>query len=206
VGDQFDVVALEPAGVQEGAALLVRAFFEYPLWRWLIPEEPRRAELLPMSALVSVRWGLLMNETYVTKPAGGIAIWMPPAAIDEDLDPDGTLTGWHEFEREAGPSIVERLEAMSAEQRRARDSAANGRPYWYLPWLGVDPAAQRSGAGASLLSAMFARTDNQGALYILETEKAANVPYYERHGFSVAHEGVVPLDGPPYWTMVREPR
>jgi ribosomal protein S18 acetylase RimI-like enzyme len=201
----FEVSPLTDRQVEVAAGQLARAFFDYPLWTWLIPDEARRAKLLPLSALVSVRWGVLMRETYITDPAAGIAIWMPPDAHDGDLDPDGSRTGWHEFERQAGPWIVERLEAMSAEQRPRRDDAAAGQPYWYLPWLGVDPRAQRSGAGSALLAAMFVRTDAASVACILETEKAANVPYYERHGFSVSHEGVVPLGGPPYWTMIRRP-
>jgi hypothetical protein len=51
---------------------------------------------------------------------------------------------------------------------------------------------------------MFTRLDADGAPCILETEKAQNVPYYERHGFVVAHHAVLP-GGPPYWTMIREP-
>jgi hypothetical protein len=40
---------------------------------------------------------------------------------------------------------------------------------------------------------------------MLETEKEANVPYYERHGFVVAESGTLPLDGPHFWTMWRDP-
>ena len=53
---------------------------------------------------------------------------------------------------------------------------------------------------------MFARLDPQGIATFLETEKAANVPYYERHGYKVVHEGVLPEDGPGFWCMLRTPR
>jgi hypothetical protein len=39
---------------------------------------------------------------------------------------------------------------------------------------------------------------------MLETENAANVPNYERHGFAVAESGTLPLGGPGFWTMRRE--
>ena len=58
--------------------------------------------------------------------------------------------------------------------------------------------------GRALLADMFARADASGVPCLLETEKEANVPYYEQHGFRVVASGVLPLDGPGFWTMRRE--
>jgi ribosomal protein S18 acetylase RimI-like enzyme len=200
----FEVVKLDEAGAEATAQLLARAFFDYPAWVWFCPDDVRRRELIEHSMRVTVRWGLLMGETYVTRPDGGVAVWMPPGTPD-DIDPAGTRTGWNEFVAHAGDDVLGRMELMSGEQQPVRERAAGGRPFWYLPWLGVDPALQRTGAGGTLLRHMFTRLDADGAPCILETEKAQNVPYYERHGFVVAHHAVLPNGGPPYWTMVREP-
>ena len=198
------VVQLREDDIEQAASILTSAFFTYPLWTWLFPDEAVRRELLPSSARVTMRWGVLMGETYGTAPLTGVAVWMPPGTPG-DIDPDGTLTGWPAWEERAGPDVTAKMEAMATEQRAARERAHAGRA-WYLPWLGVDPGAQRSGAGSALLQHIFARTDAAALPVLLETEKAENVPYYERHGFFVTHEGVIPMGGPLYWTMKRDPR
>jgi GNAT superfamily N-acetyltransferase len=206
VPDPPKVVALRSDDVDAAAGVLARAFFDYPLWVWLVPGEERRRELLWLSALVNVRWGALMGETYVTSPLTALSIWTPPGARWGHVDPTGELTGWREFAQVAGDDVNRKFSVMSEIQHEARELAMGGRECWYLPWLGVDPPAQRTGAGSALLADMFKRTDAAAQPCILETEAAKNVPYYERHGFVVAHEGVVPDGGPPFWTLVREPR
>lgn len=200
-----DVQPLDETSVEDAAAVFVRAFWDYPVWTWLMPQTAQRAALLPGAAMVNVRWGRLLGETYSAgSPAAGVAIWVPPAA-STDVDPAGDLTGWRAWDQSAGPEVTSRFEAMNEVQRPVRERACPG-PHWYLAWLGVDPGAQGGGIGAALLNHMFARADEAALPVLLETEAQRNVAYYERHGFAVVHEGVVPLGGPPFWTMMRTPR
>jgi len=114
---------------------------------------------------------------------------------DSDLDPDGALTGWDDVVAPLGEEAMAKFETFVAAQRPFRDTLIP-EGGWYLPWLGVEPAAQRTGTGTALLCDMFARLDSEGIATYLETEKAANVPYYLRHGFRVVHEGALPDGGP----------
>ena len=191
------------ASQEAAAALLARAHFDSPHWTWMIPDAGRRAALLPLSMRASVRWGLLIGETYTTPTLDGIAIWAPPGMDGADLDPNGS---WRDFIAAACGEVTRKIGAMGDEQINARRRAAAGRRYWSLPLLGVDPKVQRTGGGSTLLTAMFERTDAAGEPCVLDTEREANVPYYERHGFRVTHTARLPLNGPHYWTMLREPR
>jgi hypothetical protein len=49
------------------------------------------------------------------------------------------------------------------------------------------------------------RCDAEGAPAYLESSNADNIPYYNRYGFDVTGEIVIP-DGPSLWPMWRQPR
>jgi len=203
--DLTGVRSLGEDEIEQAAGVMVRAFISYPVWTWLVPDEVRRAALLPPYALMTMRWGRLLGATYVAgRPVAGVAVWRPPGA-NESVDPDGSLTGWRAWNAEAGSDVFARLQALNEAQAPARAAACDG-PHWYLPWLGVDPRSQRRGVGAALLRHVFARADAAGVPCLLETEVERNVAWYERHGFIVTHAGVVPDGGPPFWTMLRPAR
>jgi GNAT superfamily N-acetyltransferase len=78
-------------------------------------------------------------------------------------------------------------------------------PHWYLGFLGTAPSHQGQGFGSATMQPVLDLCDEQGILAYLESSKAQNVPFYERHGFSVTEEVQIP-GGPKIWPMRREPR
>lgn len=203
------ITKLNESQIDAAADVLVRAFFDYPVWMWLAPDESHRRELMPWFMRLSLSWAIGQGETYVAgDPIAGVAMWEPPGRLDADLDEDEkrqTRNAWDELPQRAGAQAMSRFNAMISAQRPIRERLSAGGPVWYLPWLGIDPAVQRSGVGTALLRDMFARADASSVPCMLETEKEANVPYYERHGFVVAEAGELPLGGPRFWTMWRDP-
>ena len=55
------------------------------------------------------------------------------------------------------------------------------------------------------MAPVLARADADAIRCYLATHKEINVRLYERHGFRVVVDDVVPDGGPRYWTMLREP-
>lgn len=198
---------LDDSRFVEAAGVLARSFLDYPMWQWILPDEQHRQRVMPLWSREAIIWGQLAGETVVVgSPIHGIALWARPGMADIDVDPDSTLgSNWPEVEDAIGPTGVRRFEMMVDIQRPLREKhiPPGG---WYLSCLGVDPARQRSGAGSALLNDMFARLDADGVATFLETEKAANVPYYLKHGYEIVHEGGLPDGGPAYWCFLREPQ
>lgn len=86
--------------------------------------------------------------------------------------------------------------------------AAHGRQdpeHHYLSVLGTRPDRQGEGIGSALLQPMLDRCDREGVGAYLESSKAENLPFYERHGFRVVEEIRLPK-GPPLWPMWRDPQ
>jgi ribosomal protein S18 acetylase RimI-like enzyme len=77
--------------------------------------------------------------------------------------------------------------------------------HWYLWALGVSPASQGRGIGGKLLRPVLSRSDRAGVLCYLETVNERNVAFYQRWGFEVRNEEVVPGVEVKVWSMIREP-
>ncbi len=202
--DPITVVRLPEASVAEAGEVLARAFFDDPLWTWIEPDDERRRQMLPWFMTMSTRYGQLAGEQYTT--AGrimGVAAWSPPGA-DEDLDPDGSRTGFNEAPAHMGEDALRRFLAMVEHQSAVRRQSMQ-QPFWYLPSLGVDPPFQRQGVGSALLAPVLDRADADSLACYLETEKAENLRFYGKRGFRVLVEDVNPGRGPRWWGLRREP-
>lgn len=77
-------------------------------------------------------------------------------------------------------------------------------PHYYLFAIAVDPNAQGMGYGSQLMAQALRKIDADHKPAFLENSKAANIPFYERHGFRIL-EKIAPVPGcPPMWLMWRD--
>lgn len=74
-------------------------------------------------------------------------------------------------------------------------------PHWHLGPLAVEPVLRGQGIGSRLMSKCCNRMDTLDATSYLETDKAINVVFYEKFGFSVVKKELVL--GVPNWFMKR---
>jgi ribosomal protein S18 acetylase RimI-like enzyme len=80
-------------------------------------------------------------------------------------------------------------------------------PHWYLWFLGVSPERQGQGLGSVLLRSLSGKAEADGTPCYLETDKPSSVKIYERHGYRVEAEDVLPGVDLRLWYMRRpDPR
>jgi len=181
-------------------ANLAAAFADDPVWNHLSPGTARWDKRAPgwFTADATARH-VGIGEVLVDDQLRGAALWAAPGHWRPTL---------RETARVALPSLrlfgvgtVTAMRTLSAvEKRHPRDPE-----HWYLAILGTHPAHQGHGVGSALITAITDRCDEQGLASYLESSKEANVPFYERHGF-VVQETFRLGDGPPMWTMWRDPK
>ena len=185
------------------AALLARAFARDPYFGWLAGEASERNQRMRDAWLAVLRFASAgLSETWTNPARTGVALWIPPGRRPSSLV-DGfrllpayaRLTGWRRL-REAS-AAVEFLEG----RRRAH----TGGPHYYLSALGVEPELQGQGIGSALLDPVLAAADSAGVPAYLETATARNVLLYERNGFAVVEELVLPRTDIHGWLMLRRP-
>jgi ribosomal protein S18 acetylase RimI-like enzyme len=189
-------IAATSSDVREVVATLSAAFHQVPIFRWFIPDDARRAAILPgfFSAMVEayLPWG----EIYRSADGLAAAVWAPP--------------GQH-MPAEQAAALAERLPAVlgpyGATMREFRpllDAAHPTFPHRFLHFLAVRPEAQGRGYGSALLRPMLERADAEGSPAYLDATSEDNKRLYERHGFVVA-QTLTLRDSPPLWSMLREP-
>ena len=189
----------EPTALAAGA-LCARAFAGDALFESSFPSTRRdravavlHARLLSALAPIAATAAAFDGETLV-----GLSVFLPPGAW-----PLPPAVQWRSLGAALRAASVARVRPL----RGARLGAEAARhhptvPHWYLQLLAVEPSWQRRGVGTALLRAGLAACDAEGRPAYLETQRAENLPYYARFGFTpvaeVRGEGEVRL-----WCLVR---
>ena len=173
---------------------LARSFHDDPVATWSLPSERRRPRQLGRFYRERLRTLLAEELVFCDDERRGAALWAPPDRWE--IQP-AELARMRVFTRRTPFFIV---------GARRVDAAHPREPHYYLNVLGVSPEAQGTGLGSALLTPMLERCDREGVPAYLESSKARNLPFYERHGFRVTGEVSMPLGGPTLWLMWRDPR
>lgn len=196
----MEIVRLDESRLAEASDVLARAFQTDPAWTWLIPDDERRARLLPW--LFRMGFEMTAAQVYATAgPVLGAARWLPPGRPQSRVGPTlkALVATPLRLGNATGPFLAygRAVEALRAE-------VAPG-AHWYLAGIGVDPAAQRSGIGGALLQPGIDGAARSRLPVVLLTNSESNLSFYEAHGFRVVREGETPKGGPHCWAMVMSP-
>lgn len=185
------------------ADVLARAFARDPFFGWLAGDAPERGQRTRDGWDALLRFASAgLSETWTTDDHAGAAIWIPPGRPASSVLASLRLTP-----ALARMTTWRRLRAVSAaletlEDHRRRHVPG---PHYYLAALGVEPDRQGEGIGSALLVPVLDAADAAGVEAYLETATARNVLLYERHGFDVVEELILPGTDIHGWLMRRPP-
>lgn len=161
--------------------VLVEAFMDDPVVRWLFPVRDERGPHLAAFHGPLVYAG----ETYLVD-GDAAAVWL---TVAEGRSP-------YEGAPETGGTRLRALGEALAE-RHPREA------HLYLPCMGVVAARQGAGLGSALLRHRLAHADGLPAY--LEASSSRSRALYLRHGFTDHGRPVQVADSPPLWPMWRAP-
>ena len=200
--DLGGLIRLQKWQVEPASEVLSRAFIDDPELVRLIPEQHKRAKLLPSLFRTTLNCGILHGEVYsVSTGMEGIAMWLPSGASD--------ITLWTRI-RCGGLALLFKTDWGTLwKMKRDEDFVSALRkhlapfPHWYLAVLGVDPRFQGKGYASRLLQPMLNRLDAVNSPCYLETSTEQYVQIYQHFGFRVIYEAVLPGSGSRMWAMLR---
>lgn len=189
-----------PEDRKQLTAAMARAFDDDPIANWFAAQDKRRARRIYDFMDVAYRITAPGNELYTTDALQGGAYWSPPGkwkmGMLQQLMLLPAMIRTSTFRRV--PAIMGGLNAI--EKKHPHE------PHYYLLALGVEPDLQGHGIGTQLMAPVLERCDKERVPAYLESSKERNVPLYERNGFKVTEELVVPNGGPKIWLMWRDPQ
>lgn len=187
---------LRPATRADVAALsdsLADAFYDDPIWGWLMPEaRSRRARLRRFYEVELRHVALRRGRAWTTEDLRGAAISTPPGAWR--VPPRAMV-----LQAFCGLRLGRAARLLPVvESRHPRV------PHYYFPHIGVAPPAQGNGIGNALISRTLERCDREGRHAYLEASSERSAALYERLGFRIVEE-LRAGGSPPLRLMLREP-
>ena len=198
--------ALAPVAIHKATArhagqlvdALTGAFFDDPVFRWMLPDADRRQRALPPVFALFTEYIQRRDETYVTAEGGAAALWVPPGG--HAVEPDEAEQFGARLESAAGIDAPRLFEVMELLDEHHPDGS-----FYFLNLLAVVPERQGQGLGSALLAHTLDRCDREGVPAYLDATSEDNRRLYERHGFE-AGAPYAPAGGPPLYPMWRDPR
>jgi GNAT superfamily N-acetyltransferase len=201
--DLSNLIRVAKENIKPAAATLAKAFQDYPMTVYFMPDETKRKKKQPGVFEDVLRAAIVQGEVYATSPEmEGVVIW-------QFVDKKGPVQKHQRTFRQ----LIDALFADKETRRRRKaffDYSNQARArlmpdlFWYLQILGVDPAYQGKGFSSRLLKPMLARADREGLPCFLETQLEKNVALYRHFGFRVGEEGLIPGTNVYSWAMVRD--
>lgn len=181
------------------ARMLARAFHDDPLACWACPDDRLRPAALERFHRSYLDVAAQRGSVLVSGDQEAAYLWMPcgdeSISMREGLKLAAALTP---------PRYAWRFPLVTAGLARAEAMQPEGRDYFYLAVMGVEPEAQGQGHGSQLMAHTIELSDEAGLPSYLETGKLENVRLYQRFGFQLT--GTIRLPrGPELYLMWREP-
>lgn len=179
---------------------IVDAFHRDPLWSWICPDPLRRREhhaeifgLYVDSALPNESVWLADDQ------ASAAAVFTPPG------EPELNQRAEARLEPLVRGALGEHADEVLETFARFEAAVPSDPPFYYLSFLGTDPASRGHGIGMALLAEIVELADREGHPTYLESSNPSNNKRYQRLGFEPRSHFSTPDESHVVTTMWREP-
>lgn len=186
------------------SAVLADAFHDDPVSIWMWPDQSARRRGLSRLFAAETRYHHMAGGGVEVALAeensiAGATLWDPPGRWKQSTWT--TLISMPATVLALGTRL-----RVGAEVAGTMEAAHPTLPHWYLAVIGTGRDTRGAGYGKALLNSRLERCNAARIPAYLESSNEDNIPYYQRFGFEVTGEIVVPNGGPTLYAMWREPR
>lgn len=205
--DLNNLLKLTPDYIEKACKVAGSAFQDDPFAIFVYPDERERKQKLQYGFEVIYKYGIRNGEAYATSNnLEGIVIWLPSNKIYPSTWTMMRYGGFRAM-RKAGFKINAMKRSMAVfKYIEIRHKHLVPFDHWYLQNIAVKPEEQRKGYGGLLLRAMIKKIESEGLSIYLETNNEENLSFYQKYGFEILENVIIPKTDVPLWCMLRKPR
>ena len=197
------VIPMVDADVEEVAAFMAESFAQDPLYCYFVPDEQTRMEFMKGFFAFRLRYTINFGKVYITEDKKAVSAWVEPGA---QMQPEHlVMFGGQEPFMIVVEDVVNRVMAFSEFGGKIEAEFAP-MPHWHWGPLAVDSAYWGKGYAKALMQGMFTYLDENGEFCYLETQTEKNKEIYEKYGFEVIKQDVLPGTNIPHFSMLRAPK
>ena len=198
-----NIIRLSKKEITSAGIILSMALKDDPISIHVLPDSSERIlklkHVFQAATCVGVRYG----EVYASSEnLEGVANWIPYETFKE-YKFRMLRCGIKARIYKIGLKASKRFKPIGEYSTKMHKKHAPGK-HWYLETLGVDPKFQGKGIGTFLVNYKLKEIDLQGLPTYLETSTEKNVKFYEKMGFYVAEEVLIPETEVRQYYMLRE--
>jgi len=198
------LLTLEKKHIKAVSLMLSRAFKDELKDIFPHPEE-RRKKTVYVNELYLL-YEFSNSKAFITSPnLEGIAVWVHSSKWKRKSFWRIITSGAIWLTMKIGIKALRKLQALDKRmENKHKELVPN--EHWYLAVLAVDPQHQGKGYASRLLNEMLSKIDEDGLPCYLETDGDKNVSMYQRFGFKVLDEFVLPETKDKMVAMLRKPK
>jgi GNAT superfamily N-acetyltransferase len=204
MGIDHKVEPLTHSKIETASAAMAKAFLDYPLLVWLIPDIEERKRFTYPYARKVIEYGLRYGKTYTEPSLTSAVVYLPPKSTEMTFI-RLVRSGFFLPILRLSPNKFSRFVAYNLAAGKVHKKRLSC-PHWYFFMIGVDPLQRKTGIGAALIEKGLQHADEERLPCYLETHVASNVVYLEKYGFNLVEETELIKGAPHNWAMIRSAR
>ncbi len=178
---------LHPSDLVKASLALGEAFYNYPIFEYIIPDPTYRKNNLKYLCHFLLRLGNARGEVIApTKTIEGVSIWFSSDKTESsgiEAIKAGILNLFFQVELD----VFRRFMKIGSIKTNKRSTIING-PYCFCDMIGISPIFQKLGFGGQMFNAKLVECDESNIPCYLETGNHSNISFYKKIGFTVLHQ------------------
>lgn len=132
----------------------------------------------------------------------GLTIWEPPGSHHQFITGKEMIHGVPLLIK-IGYKSLNRILNLSLYMSSLREKLIK-EPYWYFDFVAVDPKFRRCQMGKSLIEYYLKLADKDNLPIYLEVQNVNYIGLYERLGFKIVHQSIIPETDIMSFCMIRK--
>lgn len=197
---------LKKKDAYKASLVFAEAFYDYPLFKGIIPDD-KRMEALSIMFDMDIRYAMRTGGAYaLNEELEAVMTWQYHSVQKADI--------WGYFSAVTprmfrlifllGFKCLNRLQEMFTEIQKQMDVLKVPPDTSYLSSIGIKKSLQGQGMGKKLLAPMLEELQKRGRNVLLCTNLAKNVEIYKHFGFEVLEQGKNNAAGCGTWFMLKK--